>query len=44
MLKSHEQYVLKHPELRNLLSDYLQTLLLQKPKDVYAWTREYFSE
>jgi hypothetical protein len=41
--KAHEQYLLEHPGLRDLLSDYLQTLLLQKPTDVLAFTRDYFA-
>ena len=33
----------QHPEMKALLADYLQFLLLRKPDDVIAFTAEYFS-
>ena len=41
-----EQYVdyqKNHAEIRQILNDYTQELLLKKPEDVYAFTQEYFS-
>ena len=39
---THNDYTLRHPELRDILSDYLQILLHRKPKDVWGFTREYY--
>ena len=33
----------QHPELRALMADFLQFLLLRKPEDVIAFAAEYFS-
>jgi hypothetical protein len=39
----HATYMRHHPELRALLSDFLQFLLLRKPDDVIAFAADYFS-
>ncbi|XP_041933967.1 ciliogenesis-associated TTC17-interacting protein isoform X1 [Alosa sapidissima] len=39
----HMSYVRHHQELRALLADFLQFLLLRKPQDVFSFTREYFA-
>ncbi|OWF40893.1 ciliogenesis-associated TTC17-interacting protein-like isoform X2 [Mizuhopecten yessoensis] len=39
----HGSYVRHHPELKNLLADFLQFLLLRKPEDVVQFAAEYFS-
>lgn len=39
----HGTYVRHHPELKNLLADFLQFLLLRKPEDVVQFAAEYFS-
>ena len=41
--KEHSSYIAKHPEIRQLLNDYLSTLLLEKPEDIYSYTQDYFS-
>ena len=41
--KEHTTYISKHPEVRQLLNDFLSTLLLEKPEDVYSFSQEYFS-
>ncbi len=41
--KEHITYFSKHPEIRQLLNDFLSTLLLEKPDDVYCYAQEYFS-
>jgi len=41
--KEHTTYINKHPEIRQLLNDFLSTVLLEKPDDVYAYAQEYFS-
>lgn len=39
----HMSYVRHHPELRAILADFLQFLLLRKPQDVFSFAREYFA-
>lgn len=38
----HASYLSQHPEIRALISDFLQFLLLRKPDDVFQFAREYF--
>uniref|UniRef100_A0A3Q2XP82 Ciliogenesis-associated TTC17-interacting protein n=1 Tax=Hippocampus comes TaxID=109280 RepID=A0A3Q2XP82_HIPCM len=38
----HASYLRAHPEIRALISDFLQFLLLKKPNDVFQFAREYF--
>ncbi|XP_061791251.1 ciliogenesis-associated TTC17-interacting protein [Nerophis lumbriciformis] len=38
----HASYLTDHPEIRALISDFLQFLLLKKPDDVFQFAREYF--
>ncbi|XP_076601084.1 ciliogenesis-associated TTC17-interacting protein [Chaetodon auriga] len=38
----HASYLRQHPEIRALVSDFLQFLLLRKPDDVFQFAREYF--
>ncbi|XP_023695765.1 ciliogenesis-associated TTC17-interacting protein isoform X1 [Paramormyrops kingsleyae] len=40
---SHASYVQEHPELKALLADFLQFLLLRKPDDVLSFAVEYFA-
>ncbi|ELU05627.1 hypothetical protein CAPTEDRAFT_229000 [Capitella teleta] len=39
----HAAYMRRHPELKAILADFLQFLLLRKPGDVVAFAAEYFS-
>ncbi|KAK0070447.1 ciliogenesis-associated TTC17-interacting protein [Biomphalaria pfeifferi] len=39
----HATYMCHHPELRALLADFLQFLLLRKPDDVIAFAANYFA-
>ena len=39
----HAMYMRRHPELRALLADFMQFLLLRKPDDVIAFSAEYFA-
>lgn len=41
--EEHVEYLQKHPEIRQLISDYMVKLLLSKPDDVYYFTSKYFS-
>ncbi|KAM6918319.1 ciliogenesis-associated TTC17-interacting protein-like [Xenentodon cancila] len=38
----HASYLGHHPQIRALISDFLQFLLFKKPGDVYQFAREYF--
>ncbi|KAM4551287.1 LOW QUALITY PROTEIN: ciliogenesis-associated TTC17-interacting protein-like [Odontesthes bonariensis] len=38
----HASYLRQHPEIRALMSDFLQLLLLRKPDDVLQFAKEYF--
>lgn len=40
--EDHASYLRQHPEIRALISDFLQFLLLRKPDDVFQFAREYF--
>lgn len=40
--EEHRQYLSTHPEIGQLLSDYVAKLLMSKPSDVYDFTRAYF--
>ncbi len=41
--KEHVDYLGQHPEIRQLLNDFLSTLLLEKPEDVFRFAQDYFS-
>ncbi|KAI3375254.1 hypothetical protein L3Q82_021759 [Scortum barcoo] len=38
----HASYLRQHPDIRALVADFLQFLLLRKPDDVFQFAREYF--
>ncbi|KAK1879085.1 Ciliogenesis-associated TTC17-interacting protein [Dissostichus eleginoides] len=38
----HASYLRQHPEIRALISDFLQFLLLRKPDDIFQFARDYF--
>ncbi|XP_053293700.1 ciliogenesis-associated TTC17-interacting protein [Pleuronectes platessa] len=38
----HGSYFRKHPEIRAIISDFLQFLLLRKPDDVFQFAKDYF--
>ncbi|XP_026989455.2 ciliogenesis-associated TTC17-interacting protein isoform X1 [Tachysurus fulvidraco] len=38
----HSTYVRQHPELKALLADFLQMLLLRKPQDVLSFAHDFF--
>lgn len=39
----YNNYVKEHPEIKQLLSDYMSSLLMEKPNNVINFTKEYFS-
>jgi hypothetical protein len=38
----HEEYIKEHPELQQVLHEYMQSLLVHKPSDSLAYTKNYF--
>ena len=42
IIENHESYLLEHPEMREILNDFLTSVLLNKPDDVYLFAKEYF--
>jgi len=41
--KEHSTYIAKHPELREILNDFLSTVMLEKPSNIYDYAQQYFS-
>ncbi|XP_062852917.1 ciliogenesis-associated TTC17-interacting protein isoform X3 [Trichomycterus rosablanca] len=39
----HFSYIRQHPELKTLLADFLQFLLLRKPQNVFSFAHDFFS-
>ena len=42
LIESHEEYIMGHPEIREVLNDFLSSVLLAKPDDVFVYAKEYF--
>jgi guanylate kinase len=42
LIESHGDYISHHPEMREILNDFLASALLNKPDDVYLFAKEYF--
>jgi len=40
---AYQKYVNEHPELKDILTDFLRLVLHRKPDDVYAFSKSYFS-
>lgn len=40
----HSEYLREHPELQDLLNDFLSSVLLNKPENIFNYSREYFSK
>lgn len=40
--EEHFKFIDEHPELRQVLNDFLSSVLLHRPDDVFAFAREYF--
>lgn len=39
----HKEYMAAHPELKAILADFLQSLLIHKPDDVYQFAHDAFA-
>jgi guanylate kinase len=42
LIESHKQYIQGHPEIREVLNDFMSAVLLHKPNDVFVFAKEYF--
>lgn len=42
LIESHQEYIMSHPEIREVLNDFLSSVLLHKPDDVFVYAKEYF--
>jgi hypothetical protein len=53
LIDSHSDYALKHPEIREVLNDFISSVLLHKPvsdlasfnlnqNDIFVYAKEYF--
>lgn len=40
--EEHNKYLEKHPELRQLLNDFMSSVLLHRPDEVFGFAKEYF--
>ncbi|XP_072274091.1 ciliogenesis-associated TTC17-interacting protein [Pyxicephalus adspersus] len=43
LFSDHETYLTRHPEMRILLSDFMQFLLIRKPDDIFTFAAEFFA-
>jgi guanylate kinase len=42
--EQHSEYLQAHPELQDLLNDFLSSTLLNKPDNIFTYAREFFSK
>jgi len=42
LMDQHDEYITEHPEIREILNDFLSSVLLHKPDDVFVAGKEYF--
>ncbi|KAA6396336.1 MAG: hypothetical protein EZS28_008140 [Streblomastix strix] len=42
MSEDYRRYVAEHPEIKQILSDFLCDVLTNKPEDVFQYGRDYF--
>ena len=43
MKDEYVNYVVEHPELKQIMSDFLSKILLDKPKDIPSYASSYFA-
>ncbi|XP_068103209.1 ciliogenesis-associated TTC17-interacting protein [Hyperolius riggenbachi] len=43
LISDHRTFLARHPDMKILLSDFMQFLLLRKPEDVFTFAAEYFA-
>ena len=42
LIESHGDYIASHPEIREVLNDFISSVLLHKPDNVFVYAKEYF--
>ena len=42
LMTQHDEYIVEHLEIREVLNDFLSSVLLSKPDDVFVYAKEYF--
>ena len=42
LMQQHDEYIADHLEIREVLNDFLSSVLLSKPEDVFVYAKEYF--
>ncbi|TNJ27956.1 hypothetical protein GMRT_10075 [Giardia muris] len=42
VVKAHTEYLEAHPELKDIVSDFLTSVLVEKPEDIYEYAITYF--
>jgi len=43
LVEDNYTFLTKHPEIKQILNDYMTNMLLHKPDDVFKFTKDYFS-
>ena len=41
--KEHVEYLQKHPEITEIMNDFVSSLLLEKPENIYVYAKDYFT-
>ncbi|SBT82491.1 conserved Plasmodium protein, unknown function [Plasmodium ovale] len=41
--KENSKYMENHPEIKDLLNDFISSILLHTPEDIFQYANEYFS-
>ena len=41
--ETYQHYMTENPELRAILADFMQAVLIQKPDDVYVFAKDFFA-
>jgi len=42
LIQSHSEYIEIHPEIREVMNDFISSVLLHKPDNVFVYAKEYF--
>jgi hypothetical protein len=42
LIEQHGEFISSHPEIREVLNDFLSSVLLHKPDNVFVYAKEYF--
>ena len=42
--RGHTAYINEHPEIKSLLNDFMSSILLNKPQNIFTFARDHFAE